>query len=385
MRIAVIADDLTGAAEIGGIGIKYGLKVEISRNVNTASPADMLVINTDARSMNEAEAIEVTRNVSEQLKSLNPQFVFKKTDSVLRGHVLAEIAAQCKAMNFSSAIIVPANPSLGRTLVKGHYYINNIPIHQTSFKDDPEFPVTHSHILTRFKSSPYLFSVMPHFANTNNETIIVGEAEVQGDLNNWADKLTNRTLAAGAAGFFTACLNKLIGEPQGNNTVDEFNLAGSILYISGSTFKPSVTLIEELNANNGPVSYMPENLAISGDDNETLLHDWAVETASLIEQQKKAVMSIPDNNNAHTSDGALHKRSFMARAVKKVFDKVQVNELVIEGGSTAAAILDLLNIHTMVPVQELAPGVIRSAVPNTNLHITLKPGSYSWSKSIWAF
>ena len=31
--IVVIADDFTGAAEIGGIGLKYGLKVVIETNL----------------------------------------------------------------------------------------------------------------------------------------------------------------------------------------------------------------------------------------------------------------------------------------------------------------------------------------------------------------
>ena len=50
--LAVIADDLTGAAEIGGIGLSYGLKVEISSKVNPSTEADLLVIATDTRSKN---------------------------------------------------------------------------------------------------------------------------------------------------------------------------------------------------------------------------------------------------------------------------------------------------------------------------------------------
>src|SRR5882757_10096749 len=42
--IAVIADDLTGAAELGGIGLRYGLSVEVNMDVNLSTKADLLVI-----------------------------------------------------------------------------------------------------------------------------------------------------------------------------------------------------------------------------------------------------------------------------------------------------------------------------------------------------
>ena len=73
MMIAVIADDLTGAAEIGGIGLSYNFKVEISNEVNPHTTADMVVINTDARSKTEDEAVKITSKVSEQLKALHPR------------------------------------------------------------------------------------------------------------------------------------------------------------------------------------------------------------------------------------------------------------------------------------------------------------------------
>jgi len=38
--IAVIADDFTGAAEIGGVGLRYGLQVLIETEVNDVSDVD---------------------------------------------------------------------------------------------------------------------------------------------------------------------------------------------------------------------------------------------------------------------------------------------------------------------------------------------------------
>ena len=45
--MVVIADDLTGAAEIGGLALKYGLMAEITTTVNLHSRADLLIIDGD--------------------------------------------------------------------------------------------------------------------------------------------------------------------------------------------------------------------------------------------------------------------------------------------------------------------------------------------------
>ena len=54
--IVVLADDLTGAAELGGIGLRFNLDVEIDMAVNPQSKARLLIISTDTRSMKRKQA-----------------------------------------------------------------------------------------------------------------------------------------------------------------------------------------------------------------------------------------------------------------------------------------------------------------------------------------
>ena len=61
----VIADDITGAAEIAGIAVHYGLQVELLTDVGGSAPkADVLVVATDTRSLSEADAVAETRRVN---------------------------------------------------------------------------------------------------------------------------------------------------------------------------------------------------------------------------------------------------------------------------------------------------------------------------------
>jgi uncharacterized protein YgbK (DUF1537 family) len=76
-------------------------------------------------------------------------------------------------------------------------------------------------------------------------------------------------------------------------------------------------------------------------------------------------------------------RNKTAIAVKLVFDQLDIKELLIEGGSTASAILKQLCLYRFFPVEELATGVIRMQTDNKpELYVTLKPGSYSWPQSV---
>jgi uncharacterized protein YgbK (DUF1537 family) len=85
--IAVIADDFTGAAELAGISLKYGLKIELSLGKENATNADILIISTNSRSLGKADALHVTKKAVQNLAALKPSFIYKKIDSVLRGHL----------------------------------------------------------------------------------------------------------------------------------------------------------------------------------------------------------------------------------------------------------------------------------------------------------
>src|SRR5579872_7468068 len=110
--IAVLADDLTGAAELGGIGVRHGLRTELCLAVPVETAADLLVIAGDSRSKGQAAAVEEMQSLTRQLRNLRPEWIYKKTDSVLRGHVLAEIKAHMPVLGLEGALLVPANPAL---------------------------------------------------------------------------------------------------------------------------------------------------------------------------------------------------------------------------------------------------------------------------------
>jgi uncharacterized protein YgbK (DUF1537 family) len=117
--IVVIADDLSGAAELAGIAFARGYSAEVQRQFDATSDADLIAIDTDSRSLPPDAAAQRVEQITQAVVAARPAWIYKKVDSVLRGNVRAETEAVLRVLQTSLAILVPANPSRGRTIVGG--------------------------------------------------------------------------------------------------------------------------------------------------------------------------------------------------------------------------------------------------------------------------
>jgi uncharacterized protein YgbK (DUF1537 family) len=360
--IAVIADDFTGAAELAGISLKYGLKIELSLGKENATNADILIISTNSRSLGKADALHVTKKAVQNLAALKPSFIYKKIDSVLRGHVIDEINVQMQLTGFKKAFILPANPSLGRTISNGKYFIDGQEINETAFATDPEFPINSSSISGMLGYGD--LNVLEHAGSLPEEGIIVGEAETSADILAWANKIDKTWMRVGAGDFYEAILQK------------QFSLKGKkdfqpelpCLYVCGTSFIKSKNFIREVHKEIGCVVYLTGK-----EEKETIRKDFFQQINNAFKIHGKAIVAYNENSVPYSASATL-LRTIMAKAVKGVLERETIKELFIEGGSTAAVVLEELNIKKLIPVNELQRGTLRTKAGA--LYITVKPGSY---------
>src|SRR5688500_15220358 len=115
--LVVLADDFSGAAEIGGIAWRYGLQAEIQLKFTDDTDSDIIIIDTDSRGLSQADAIKKIEQLVSDLKKTNCTIQFKKVDSVFRGHVVAEINVLQQWFNYDTIFLLPANPNRGRKIV----------------------------------------------------------------------------------------------------------------------------------------------------------------------------------------------------------------------------------------------------------------------------
>ncbi len=147
MKIAVIADDLTGANDTGVQLVKSGLStsVFISDPANRISLREAVVFDTDSRSVSGAEAYRRVKVICERIRVQERcDLVYKKIDSTLRGNIGSEMDAVYDAFLPDFIVVAPSFPKLGRVVRNGQLFVNGVPIHQTDMVKDPKNPITTS-------------------------------------------------------------------------------------------------------------------------------------------------------------------------------------------------------------------------------------------------
>lgn len=360
----VIADDITGAAEIAGIAFARGEKVRLVCGCPTAAD-QTTVIATDTRSMTEDEAVAETKRIAavltphlkSNIQHATPITLFKKTDSALRGHVVAELSALMQATGYQRAVYLPANPSKGRIIRGGRYYIKesgdgsrDVPIHETAFSYDPEFPATTSVLKERFPDAC-------------DKSILMPDAETMDDMRRVvAEYDDGQTLFAGAADLFSVLLETIHQDVSVPPHPSPATHHSSTLILCGSTQSKPLNL-------GIPVSPMPLVVYDGSDD----ISFW---DTTVYDVAHSLILTMPFTHRTG-KDAAVHLRTVMARKVQELVESHCPDHLIIEGGATAWATLQMLGWTQFDIVRQVAPGVVQMRAANGTL-ITLKPGSYPW-------
>src|SRR5215218_239541 len=154
MRVAIIADDLTGAADTGVQLARAGYRTAVAFRDAPIPPArdlDAVALDTDSRAMPAGFAAKRVVEAGHAVR--DARIVYKKLDSTLRGPIAAELAAALEATGRHHAVVAPAFPSAGRTTVGGVQLVRGVPVHETEARDDPRTPVHEGHIPTLLAAS----------------------------------------------------------------------------------------------------------------------------------------------------------------------------------------------------------------------------------------
>lgn len=381
--IVVIADDFTGAAELAGLGLRYGLRVEIESNEISESDAELLIIATDTRSMAADEAFKHVKTIAGKLQTLPFKWLYKKTDSVLRGHVMEELHALLGMGKISRVLLVPSNPALGRRIVEGKYYINDELLHDTQFSEDPEFAITTSDVIELLQKTDAHSAKLLHPGDPLDAPgIYIGSAESENDLQKWATTNDEGLLFAGAAGFFAALLEQSGYRRQDLQANGFAKMNGNVLIVCGSTFEKETGPLHELGKKGASVCNIPENVFYPEKGSQDDILRWENNIISAFNETNVVVVEINWPVIREKSFSA-RLRNIIAGVVNNVMQEVTINDLIVDGGATVYAIAEQAGLNKMFPLRELAPGVIQMRIEDReNMRMTIKPGSYSWPESL---
>jgi uncharacterized protein YgbK (DUF1537 family) len=361
--ITVLADDITGAAEITGIGLRFPLRIafDFDFNIKQIPAADVWVIASDTRSLPEKEACETVKKIAVFLRDNEIHSLFKKIDSALRGHIARETEILLEYLPQKQAFILPANPEMGRVIEKGIYFIHNRALNETSFAHDPDFPAQSASVETILNK-------------TRSRRLLIPDCVRIEDLREYARRIDDETLPVGGSAFFEAYLQACYPsqEPEISSKKRPVSLGSPLLMVCGSTHETSKRFIRENQAFD--VIEIPAH-AVS-------TKHWTDKISERLQQHKRVLITVSGND--FSTSTAETVKSFSAEIVKQVLETCPVEELFIEGGATAYACLRSIGFPSLLPVEEYDRGVVRMKVAGREkLHITIKPGSYDWPENLF--
>ena len=149
--LVIIADDLTGALDTG---IKFAMRGARTITVTVSSSQDLVShlhggyevvsVNASSRHMPGPQAADLVSSLVSTCLDEGIGYIYKKTDSVLRGNIACELEGVKKASGVSFIPFIPSYPEMKRTVEDGTMYVGGVPLAQTELADDPFSPIVSS-------------------------------------------------------------------------------------------------------------------------------------------------------------------------------------------------------------------------------------------------
>ncbi len=142
-RVAALADDLTGALEVGAKFAACGLGAAVSTwpKIAWEMPVDVLVLDAETRMLAALAASERIEKLAREIRQHGAELVYHKTDSTLRGNIAVEMHALGAVFAGRKILFAPAYPALSRVVAGGRLLVEGRPVEETAFARDPTHPV----------------------------------------------------------------------------------------------------------------------------------------------------------------------------------------------------------------------------------------------------
>ncbi len=400
INTGIIADDLTGAGDSSMYFCHAGFSVFLPQSLeieNIPVGTSVLAINSESRLVSEDEAYKEVSTTVKKCLDMGVSSFYKKIDSTLRGNIDAEVNAMIDSAGYKAAVICPASPDVGRTVIDGYCYINGDLINKTETGNDHLSPVASSHVKDLFHSvnndKIYHFPIediekgSDYLQEKVNELLSEGisrficDAKSHTHLNEIARLFSdNRLLLVGSSGLAKAISFNMSNGEEPDHT-DIFR-NGEILVVSGSRMDITRQQIRILSEQRGfPIIKIPVTAILHNDEKSLKVFKDSLENLGPSESQ----ILIPDDYNGTENPEELKLNSeiiadYLADTVVSLCSLRDISVLVVVGGHTTFKTMNKLNALGVLYKGEVIPGSPFGELINqekkTSCSLVTKSGSF---------
>ena len=381
IQLFILADDFTGGLDTGVQFAEKGIRTRVVTNPDAdleqaAQGCQVLVMVAETRHLFARDAYEIVYRIVKKCADLGVPYLYKKTDSALRGNIGAELSAALKASGSDTLYFLPAMPGIQRTTVNGIHYISGVPVADSVFGKDPFEPVRKSSVkdLLALQSDVKAWNAVPD-GIPQEKGIVVVDARTEEDLLRAGLTLKERKglrITAGCAGF-ASVLPELLGLRRDEAPVMP-ELGNGLFVLCGSVNPITQRQLAYAEKNGfARVHIEPEQKLEAGYfDTETgraALTDWRQFNA----KEPWFILDANDADDANMESAAYAAWHAMTtedvrrcisgalgRILPGMLESAPNKTVLITGGDTLLQCMNQMRVWEMEPLLQVFPGVVLS-------------------------
>jgi uncharacterized protein YgbK (DUF1537 family) len=412
MKIGVVADDVTGANDIGSMFAKAGYRVHVYRSDSfdpsslESEQPDVCIIDTNSRLDSPDVAYRKVFAATQQLQQAGCRQFFNKTCSVFRGNIGAEFDAMLDLLQESFAIVVLGFPKNGRLTLDGIHYVHGQPLAESPFRHDPIHPMLRSNVVEILQAQTQRtvglvdHGVIAQGADALKTCVQQMRERCHYLILDVADQAALYTIAQAVGDHPVLCGSSALAEElpavwgalppaEGYAELPQFGSA-SLLCAAGSLTPQTLAQIEHMRAMGTPVvevntlhlfseeqrqteiaQVVSRLVQLSADGAHPLVH--ASNRPEVVAQTR----ATGERHGLPTTEVARRVEETLAEIVACTLQRTGGRRLLVAGGETSAAICRRLGVGGLRIWREIQPG-LPSCVSLTEppLLLVLKSGSF---------
>ncbi|MFD2611934.1 four-carbon acid sugar kinase family protein [Paenibacillus gansuensis] len=413
--VGVVADDVTGANDIGIMYAKAGYETHVYPYDGSFTPGtsderpDVIILDTDSRFDTPETAYDKVFHATRDLLQAGCTVFIKKTCSVGRGNVGAEFDAMLDALNEPCAIVVFGFPKNGRTTREGIHYVHGVELDRSEFRNDPMHPMTRSDLKfvlqqqTQRTVAAVTYETVAQGAaalkarieelKTTSQYLLL-DVEDQDSLRTIAEAVKDERVTAGASALSEelALVWGRKERPSAGPVVADRPGLGCVL-AAGSLMPQTAAQIAELKRKQEAITFVLNTLLLfSASDREAEISRIADEMQTAVLAGRDVLVhspNLPESVSRTKEEGELRGldgksvsqlvSGAIAEVVARVLAGTGQNRLIVAGGDTSAAVCARLGVRGMRLHKEIQPGLPSCVTLGAGidpLWLVLKSGSF---------
>ncbi len=404
MLIGCIADDLTGATDLGVNLAREGLSVTQLNGVPMADlqvpAADAVVVALKSRTIPADDAVAQSLAALEWLRSKGAQRIYFKYcstfDSTAKGNIGPVTEALQQALGAGIVPATPAYPRNQRTVYRGHLFVGDLLLSETGMRSHPLTPMTDANLVRLLAAQ----TTRP-VGLIASETLDAGEAAVRERLvalerEGFGHAIVDATrdehltaagiacadlrLTTGGAGLGVGLARALSAQKSsGTGGWSQPPSKVGTAWLSGSCSEATRRQVAEALRHAPGLRLDPNALAADAALASRIAADAVAEVRKgpvlVYATAEPAIVAEAQAALGTERAATLVEDAF--REIAKALAAAGVQAFIVAGGETSGAVVDALGVRALAIGPEIDPGVPWTrAVGGAPLWLALKSGNF---------